>query len=376
MKQTAFFLEHEKLQDLIFQLKDAGYLCVGPQVRNDAIVYDTLNDAANLPWYIKDCQEPGKYRLLKTCEKQAFAWTNGCQSLKPYLFKSRETICKVSRDEHGQLCFIPMNSPEKPIAFIGARACDIKAMLIQDRVFIDSSHNYSDPRYQQRRQQLFIVAVNCTKSSNNCFCVAAGGSPRVQDNFDIALTELNDGFVLLLGSKKGADIVEKLSLKKAAAKQIKIAEQLINNAIAQQTKKLNAGNNGTLQKILFNNLEHKRWSEVAKRCLSCGNCTLVCPTCFCHRQSDVPTLDGNSSEQIREWDSCFTSGHSVMAGSVLRDDTCKRYRQWLTHKLGSWHEQFATSGCVGCGRCITWCPVGIDITEEVNAISSEVPKDE
>jgi Fe-S-cluster-containing hydrogenase component 2 len=125
-----------------------------------------------------------------------------------------------------------------------------------------------------------------------------------------------------------------------------------------------------LRAALFANLDHPRWEDVAARCLACANCTSVCPTCFCHGETEQPALDGTGSEHARQWDSCFTAGHSYIHGLTVRADRRARYRQWLTHKLGSWHEQYGRSGCVGCGRCIAWCPVGIDITEEANAIAS------
>ena len=139
-------------------------------------------------------------------------------------------------------------------------------------------------------------------------------------------------------------------------------------AQAMQTKRMPKNNARELKDILMNNLKHPRWDEVADRCLSCGNCTMVCPTCFCHHEKETIALDTSSSEHTREWDSCFSSGHSYIHGKVVRDETKYRYRQWLTHKVATWWEQFDTSGCVGCGRCISWCPVGIDITEEVAAI--------
>jgi ferredoxin len=119
--------------------------------------------------------------------------------------------------------------------------------------------------------------------------------------------------------------------------------------------------------LLARNLEHPRWEEVAKRCLSCGNCTLVCPTCFCSDVSDVSDVSGTVERQ-RRWASCFDLDHSYLHGGPVRLTTASRYRQWLTHKLSTWWDQFDESGCVGCGRCLTWCPVGIDLTEEAAAI--------
>ncbi|NJL33712.1 MAG: sulfite reductase subunit A, partial [Chloroflexaceae bacterium] len=120
--------------------------------------------------------------------------------------------------------------------------------------------------------------------------------------------------------------------------------------------------------LLKHNLEHKRWEQVAERCLSCANCTMVCPTCFCSTVEDTTALDGSHAERWRKWDSCFTVDFSFIHGGTVRRETRTRYRQWMTHKLAAWIDQFGTSGCVGCGRCIVWCPVGIDITAEIAAM--------
>ena len=126
-----------------------------------------------------------------------------------------------------------------------------------------------------------------------------------------------------------------------------------------------------IRDLLLSNLNSAHWEDVAQRCLSCTNCTMVCPTCFCSTTEDVAALDSSGATRSRRWDSCFTWEFSTLHGSPVRTTTRARYRQWMTHKLASWYDQFGTSGCVGCGRCITWCPVGIDITEETALIRSE-----
>lgn len=366
---TRCFLPHDRLQNLLDALQQAGFSCVGPQVRDGAIVYDVLTLADQLPWGIRDHQTPGNYRLENIGEKKAFAFANGPQAIKPILFKPQETVWRVARDGEGKLIFQPHQPNDIPVAIIGARSCDLAAMSIQDKVFVEGAH--PDPRYARRREQLFVVAVNCTYSSDNCFCVSAGTGPEVRDPFDILMTEVDDGFVVKTGSERGSAIIASLDLSKAKSTQTRDAVSRVAGAGAMQTKRIPLDNKRGLRDLLFANLNHPRWEEVAERCLSCGNCTSVCPTCFCHSEVEKPSLDGNSSEHQREWDSCFTSGHSYLNGTVIRDDTRTRYRQWLTHKVGSWFDQFDTSGCVGCGRCTTWCPVGIDITEELAAISGE-----
>ncbi|HHT0591921.1 TPA: 4Fe-4S dicluster domain-containing protein [Legionella anisa] len=366
---TSYFLPYTQLQNLFQGLQEAGFSCVGPQVRDGAIVYDVLKHADQLPWGMRDRQTPGSYTLEKTPEHKAFAFANGPQAIKPVLFKPHETVWKVERDKEGKLTFKPHQAEEMPVALIGARSCDLVAMNIQDKVFIEGTH--PDPRYKKRREQLFIIAVQCTYSSENCFCVSAATGPEVRSPFDILMTEIAEGFVIRPGSKRGENIVSNLNLLEAKTVQCNEAVKNVAEAGAMQTKRIPLNNQRELRDLLFSNLNHPRWDEVAERCLSCGNCTLVCPTCFCHTEVEKPSLDGTQSEHQREWDSCFTTGHSNLNGKIIREDTRKQYRQWLTHKVGSWFDQFDTSGCVGCGRCMTWCPVGIDITEELAAISGE-----
>ena len=367
--QNNHFLPHTQLQVLIDTLLAAEFSCVGPQVRDGAIIYDVLTQADQLPWGIRDHQAPGEYRLEILDKKQAFSWANGPQAIKPILFKPSETVWKVARNSAGKLEFIPTAATETPVAIIGARACDLAAMAIQDKVFL--ANDKTDVRYKQRRDSLFVVAVNCTYSSNNCFCVSAGTGPNITQPFDLLMTELDGGFIIKSGSERGHVILSVLSLQLATNHQINDAVEAVDFAASTQTKRIPLDNKRELRDLLFANLNHARWNDVAERCLSCGNCTSVCPTCFCHSETDKPSLDGTGSEHQREWDSCFTAGHSELGGKPIREETSQRYRQWLTHKVGSWFDQFGTSGCVGCGRCTTWCPVGIDITEELAAISGE-----
>ena len=369
MDKIEYFLPHTQLQELLNSLQQAGFSCIGPQVRDGTIVYDELTDATQLPWGIRAHQSPGSYELESLASHQAFSWANGPQAIKPILFKPTETVWRVARNSAGQLEFNPHPLESSPVAIIGARACDLAAMAIQDKVFL--ANDKTDNRYQRRRDALFVVAVQCTYSSSMCFCVSAGTGPHVSQPFDILMTELDHGFVIQSGSVRGEEILAPLHLVPAIPPQCSDAIQAVTEAAQMQTKRIPLNNTRELRDVLFANLGHARWDEVAERCLSCGNCTAVCPTCFCHSEADKPSLDGQSSEHQTSWDSCFTTGHSVLGSKPIRENTSQRYRQWLTHKVGSWFDQFGTSGCVGCGRCTTWCPVGIDITEELAAITGE-----
>ena len=367
MKPDIHYLPRAHLQALIDALHAAGFRCVGPQAADGAIVYDTLTDAAQLPWGITQTQAPGHYRLHASDDARCFAWANGPQALKPLLFAPREALWSSRRAGDGALQFDDVLPKTATLAVIGVRPCDLAALAIHDQHFLHKGTR--DPYYAARREGLFLVAVNCTHPAATCFCVSTGDGPRANTGYDLALTELDEGYLVETGSERGRAIAAQLPLTAATAQQLAAADAAMQQSAEQQTRRLPGRD---LDAPLFANLHHPRWDEVATRCLSCGNCTSVCPTCFCYSARDESTLAGDEVQHVREWDSCFTQGHSHIHGITIRAETPQRYRQWLTHKLGSWHEQYGRSGCVGCGRCIAWCPVGIDLTEEATVICGDM----
>ncbi len=362
------YLPRGRLQLLIERLSADGYRCIGPQAHAGAIVFRPLVSVDSLPKGLGDAQSPGRYRLEPSRGERLFAWANGPAALKPFTFPARETVWRVKRDAAGRLAFGETEQDAPPLAIIGVRACDLAALALHDRHFLEGA--VPNPRYRRRRERLFLVAVNCSHPAATCFCRATGDGPGAESGFDLLLDELEDGYLVSVGSERGHAVAESLTLQTASDAQIAQAAEQLAEAAAAQQRRLPSRN---LRDSLFSNLEHPRWTDVAERCLACGNCTAVCPTCFCHREVDEPALDGVGSEHLREWDSCFTRDHSYIHGFVVRAETRLRYRQWLTHKLGSWHEQLGRSGCVGCGRCITWCPAGIDMTEEAARIAGGGP---
>jgi len=366
MRKALSFLARDDFSSLLQILQDSGYHTIGPQQRDGTIVFDTLNSVEQLPKGIHDHQAPGYYRLEKSDSPRLFAWANGPQALKPFVFAPRETLWRSQRDESGKLVFEATEPPITPTAIIGARPCDIAALYIHDKHFLQQEK--VDPYYKKRREQLLLIVVNCTHPAESCFCASTGDGPEARYGFDLALTELEDGFLLEAHNQRGCELIDKLPLTSATEAQQQSAQQALEQAAAQQQRRLPAGN---LSDALFNNLNHAQWQDIGERCLSCGNCTAVCPTCFCHSETELAALDGQSSEHTREWDSCFSPGHSAIHGITIRADASSKYRQWLTHKLGSWHAQYGRSGCVGCGRCISWCPPGIDITTEATIICAE-----
>ncbi len=275
------------------------------------------------------------------------------------LFAAREKLWQSRRSADGQLCFETAQVEPEAVAIIGARACDVAAMKIQDQHFLQQS--FVDPYYKARRDNLFIIAVNCSRPAATCFCYSTGDGPFVEDGADIVLTELDSGFLVKVQTSQGKVLLEDLSLQACTEKQVAEHEQ-IKAAASIQEKQLPQYD---IRSRLRHELNNEAWHSIAAKCLSCGNCTLVCPTCFCHSENEVPELDGKSSGHYREWDSCFSQGHSYIHGITIQSEVSQRYRQWLSHKFSSWYEQYGRSGCVGCGRCISWCPVGIDVTESL-----------
>ena len=362
---TSLFLPHARLDALIRLLAAQGFAVIGPRVREGVIAYGEISATSDLPWGWHDAQGPGFYRLTRSDARRCFAWANGPQAIKPFLFAPQETLWRAEKND-GCLVFRPVTPAPRPLAFFGVRACDLAALAIQDRVFLGGAT--VDPYYAARSEELFVISVNCTHPAATCFCASTGDGPQATAGFDISLTELDDGFIAEVGTEAGRDLLAALELAPATAAQQAEAAQALAHAAQVQTRALPGRN---LAAALFGRLEHPHWESVAQRCLACGNCTQVCPTCFCHAKEDRPTLDGSGTLHERRWDSCFSAGHAWLHGFQVRPEIRHRYRQWLLHKLAAWHEQFGRSGCVGCGRCISACPVGIDLTQEVAALLAE-----
>ncbi|MEZ6061341.1 MAG: 4Fe-4S dicluster domain-containing protein [Planctomycetaceae bacterium] len=358
------FLPTEHLQSLIAALADDGYQVIGPKIDQNAIVYEEIFSADDLPRGWTDRQEPGNYRLERRNDDGFFGYVVGPHSWKRFLFPPLTTVATADRTENGWTLATPDEPPPK-FAFLGVRACELAAMKIQDRVFTGGP--YVDPIYQRRRDAAFVVAVNCTMAASTCFCTSMNTGPRCIDGFDLAMTEISGGFVVEAGSDLGSQLLDQLPVVPVASEQTSAAETARAQAVDQIQKSLDTDG---IRDLLLNNPEHPRWQEIATRCLSCTNCTMVCPTCFCSTVTEVSDLTGDHIDRQRQWDSCFNIDFSYMNGAIVRNDVRSRFRQWLTHKLASWHDQFGTSGCVGCGRCITWCPVGIDLTEEIAAMQT------
>ena len=371
MSTAPSVLAPDGLQALIHALKRRGFRVVGPVVRDQAIVYDEIASIADLPRGWTDEQDGGRYRLVERGDEELFGYAVGPHSWKRLLHPPVQRLWRAEHDG-AAVRVVPEPAPAERLAFIGVRSCELHAIAIQDKVLVEGA--YPDPHYKARREGAFIVAVNCGTAGGTCFCVSMDTGPKARAGFDLALTEIlvegRHGFLVEAGSDGGRALLAELPQRAATPADHAAAAAAIARAAGAMGRQMSADD---VPALLLRNLDHPRWDEVAERCLTCGNCTMVCPTCFCTSVEDTSDLAGIESARSRRWDSCFTMDFSYTHGGSARPSARSRYRQWMTHKLATWVDQFGSSGCVGCGRCITWCPVGIDITEEVRAIRDSEP---
>jgi len=400
-RSETWILPKAKLDDLIRLLLQEGFEVIGPRIEQQAIVYGPVQSAKDLPIGWTDRQTPGSYRLEKRQDDAYFGYAVGPHSWKKYLFPPTLRLWQARRTDGGFEVHDAVPEPRRR-ALLGVRACELHAIAVQDKVFLDRAGQFTDPHYARARDRLFLIAVECEHPGGTCFCASMGTGPEIRDEgpgargeegqaeidvsappvrqslplaphpappvrsfFDLALTELDEAFVVRAGSEAGGEMLDRLRLRMASAEQVDEARRRVAAATEAMGRSLDVTD---IRNLLHRNQEHPRWDDVAGRCLSCTNCTLVCPTCFCSSVEDVTDLSLENAERVRRWDSCFNPEFAGVHGGNFRPSIRGRYRQWLTHKFASWFDQFDVSGCVGCGRCITWCPVGIDVTEEITVI--------
>jgi ferredoxin len=348
------------LHGLIEELNGRGYRVVGPRLRDNAIMLGELHSVEDLPrgWGVDTA--PGLYRLRRRDDDARFGHSAGPQSWKQFLHPPRQRVWSSDDEAEPQ--------DDAPYAFFGVRGCDLAAIRTLDGVL--ARPDYPDGSYVGRRRQIFVVAVNCTEPGGLCFCASMGTGPAAGPGYDLALTERVDGdsvtYMVEVGSAAGTEVLAAVAHREASSAEVDGARAAVAEAAHHMGRAMPEGD---LRALLAASRTSPHWQEVASRCLTCGNCTMVCPTCFCTSTEDVTDLTGGHAERWLNWASCFELDFTFVHEGSVRQSGESRYRHWLTHKLGTWHDQFGTSGCVGCGRCIAWCPTGIDITEEMTTLS-------
>ena len=365
--ESTAIIERRGLDLLIAALVEAGFETKGPTVRDGAIMPGPIRTSADLPAGVRDSQGPGRYRLEQVGDDRLFDWAVGPGSWKAEFFPPSQELWRSTPT--GVIASRGPGTGTSPLAIVGARPCELAAMAVLDRVLLDGA--VSDPHYAARRADAFVVVAECGAPASTCFCASMGTGPSADSHFDLALTEIDGDaehrFLVRVGSDRGAAVLEGVPHTKPVPADLAARDRVL--AAASDAIARTIDTDG-LARRLADAVDHPRWEEIAERCLACGNCTLVCPTCFCSDVSDTTDLTGEVRRD-RTWASCFDLDHSYLHGGPVRTSVSSRYRQWLTHKLSTWWNQFDTSGCVGCGRCVAWCPVGIDLTAEVAALTAD-----
>lgn len=329
-----------ELRDLYFILKSRRFRVVGPKVIDEVLrigVVDGFSDfpfssGSSAPWRLSD----GSFQVPP-------------DSLKRFLYPPELELFRV---EKGFRINIPRHNYPKT-AFFGITPCDMASVLVMDRVQLGK-----DPYYTMARRKSLFVVQNCLKPGPTCFCSSTGSGPESKEGFDISYTIISPSEVLFRpGSEVGLDILTDLSLEPASQEAVRRYRKLINEASVKAVADFTGAE---VPDVLETMLEPQVWKEVSEGCLGCANCNMVCPTCFCFDIIDKLSLDG-SGRRVRIWDGCHSYSYAEVAGGNIRKDLWARYRHWVLHKFSYWVKQFGTLGCVGCGRCIAWCPAGIDL---------------
>lgn len=339
-------------------------MLIGPAIDGGVLILKEI-DFHHLPSGFRDSQSPGHYRLLNEKDENIFSFSNGPDSFKRFLHPPFKEVFGFSKTKKGLQITEPLEK-NIPIAFFGMRSCDIEALRILDKVFSGLDGN----TYHVIRKNSFIIGLNCLYPGENCFCLSLNTGPEIKNSCNMIITELKEHLLIESGDE-GIELLRGIDYEVGSKEDLREKGLVIEQCKTMIKRSVNTKD---LPSKIYRNPEHPRWSQVADRCLACGNCTQVCPTCFCNSTFDSINIsslrrtEGFSGKRIRVWDSCFSMNFARVHGGNFRPSRRARYRQWLSHKLGYWIDQFGVIGCVGCGRCITWCPVGIDITEELKAI--------
>ncbi|MBI3752025.1 MAG: 4Fe-4S dicluster domain-containing protein, partial [Chloroflexi bacterium] len=331
----ARWLPRPRLDELIQALRASGRTVIGPRVVDGAIAMAEVEHAIDLPLGWTASTFPGGARLQRRAAGDPGAvrvFDNGpaWSGIKPWTFPPRIDTLTLEQLVDGALVATepaatgdagpatptaPVAAGPRPIAVIGARACDLAALAIHDRVLIGGPA--VDPDYASRRAGLLVVAVECAMATTTCFCASMGTGPEVGEGADVVLSEADGGFVARGATAAGESLLATLDLESAPVTELGAADARVAAARAAMGHNLGVETDGLHDRLLAS-LDSPRWDASATRCLACTNCTLVCPTCFCTGQFVTSDLDGRASTAARTWDSCFTAGFAQVAGGSFR----------------------------------------------------------
>lgn len=288
------------------------------------------------------------------------------EPLKSFFTRAKEKVAEDFKPD------VPAPAGGKPLAIVGVKACDLKGFKVQDYVFKD--HDEADPFYLKARQENLIISADCTGTLETCFCLALDVKPYPQENFDLNLAEIDGGFMVEVGSKKGQELIDNNSalFKTAEAEMINKQKQIRERVIKEveaNLKENEVQSQDTFKNIIERNYESDIWKDEAKTCVECGACNTVCPTCHCFLLSDEK--DKEHMVRFRLWDSCMIKDFARVAGGANpRPQLWMRLRNRFDKKFDFFPKVADVYACTGCGRCISACPAKIDIRKVLRRLVS------
>ncbi len=291
-------------------------------------------------------------------------------SARSFLYPAKERVAVYPGRE---VPWEPEVSPEKPSVLVGARACELRALAILDWVFLEG--DFVDPFYKARREALLLVASDCVAFAPSCFCTLLGEKPYPTGGYDLNLSPIEGGYVVESGSDRGEKAASDYlgSAPEATPEQLEERDRIrkdIEEKLVQQNKEFDTGRTPEqLSELVAQEIEAGGWNPTMAKCVECGACTNICPTCYCFYLYDQESeLSDEAKERVRFWDSCLFADYARMAGvggmkATPRAAFVSRYRNRFLHKYAWQYQQLGRLGCVGCGRCFEACAGGIDVRE-------------
>ena len=356
----------ESISVLFQNLRSQGYTVVGPSLREGVVRLAEITEPGELASGVLDAQAPGRYSITGD-SPSFFSSLNGPDSPKRFLHPPEVVLTKLIEGDRGVEQTSTFHS-DKRYAFFGLRPCDLRAVEIMDGALMFPG--FEDPVYSGLRNGSIFVVVNCTRAGGNCFCATMGTGPEAGSGYDMAITELPDRLLIDV-PERSRRLLEGIKVSPASEEDLRLGREMTDQARTQMGRRFDKEG---FSELMYAGADSHVWKETADRCLACGNCTMVCPTCFCNVVQDRTDITDGSVSRVRMWDSCLSKDFVYSAGGNPRQERSARYRQFVMHKFAYWPDQFGPFGCVGCGRCITWCPVGIDITQTVNKVLKDQPE--
>ncbi|MEM4513481.1 MAG: 4Fe-4S dicluster domain-containing protein [Ignisphaera sp.] len=326
---------------------------VGYKVFGGSVIWGSISDVNDLPLNVSDIQGPGFFRITKGTR-----FRHSVASPKVFLNPSEQLLLMVFRnyDVESVVGEIPR------VVLFGIKPCDVKSIEVLDSIL--GNH----PLYAKARKAIAgIVVEECLEPGETCFCGATDSGPNAGKGFDISYAKVNENSVIFrYGSNLGKRIIDELGLKEAERDIVEEYVRLVENAKTKTVSKIPKVVD--VQKALYNCIEDiSIWAMLSKNCVGCGNCNYVCPTCFCLEFEDE-IVDERYAKRVAKWIGCLTYTYGQVAGGHFRPQLYMRYRHFVLHKFLFYPKQIGLLGCVGCGRCITWCPLGVDLRKTLSEI--------